>query len=94
MKIFSDDFQKIKLDVILNGIEKDGFYFCKSAINSDLINQIEIDVSKNRFSINKNWISGVYTKMVRFLPHLRRCLGVNRWNYLEHVLIKAHCINQ
>ena len=29
MKIFSDDFQKIKLDVILNGIEKDGFFFVK-----------------------------------------------------------------
>ena len=73
MKIFSDDFQKTKLDVILNGIEKDGFYFCKSAINSDLINQIEIDVSKNRFSINKNWISGVYTKNQYFLTNILGC---------------------
>lgn len=73
MNIFTEKFLKYKKDKIIHEVNDQGFCFIEKAIDDNFIEKIINDVEKNRFFINRNWISGVYTKTQYYLTNILGC---------------------
>ena len=73
MNIFTEKFIESKKDKIIKDVNEQGFCFIEKAIDENFIEKIIIDVEKNKFFINRNWISGVYTKTQYYLTNLLGC---------------------
>lgn len=72
-KIFSEKFLKVDSSEIVEAINLNGYYACEGALNSDFLKDIENDVEKHRFHVNKNQISGAYTGSQYFLTNILAC---------------------
>ena len=73
MNIFTEKFLEKKKDKILQEINDHGYCFIEKAVNEKFIQNIINDVEKNKFFINRNWISGVYTKTQYYLTNILGC---------------------
>jgi len=71
--IFSDEFLKIDKNKITFHINEEGIFFFKKAFSENFVDGLLNDVEKNKFSINKNWVSGVYTENQYYVRHLLGC---------------------
>jgi ectoine hydroxylase-related dioxygenase (phytanoyl-CoA dioxygenase family) len=73
MNIFTEKFFEHNKKKIAEDINNQGFCFIKNAINENFAKDIINDVEKNRFFINRNWISGVYLNTQYYLTNIMGC---------------------
>jgi hypothetical protein len=71
--IFTDEFTKVDKNQILSSLQNDGVYSFRNALSESFINNLLEDVKNNKFSINENWTSGVYTEKQYYVKHLLGC---------------------
>ena len=71
--IFTDEFTKNDKNQILSSLQNDGVYSLRNAKNENFISNLLEDVKNNKFSINENWTSGVYTEKQYYVKHLLGC---------------------
>ena len=71
--IFTDEFTKVDKNQILSSLQNDGVYSLRNALNENFISNLLEDVKNNKFSINENWTSGVYTEKQYYVKHLLGC---------------------
>lgn len=72
-QVFSEKFLNIDSSEIVEAINSVGYFTCEGALSSEFLSDIENDVEINRFSINKNQISGVYSENQYFLTNMLAC---------------------
>ena len=72
-EIFNEHFINIDNNNIATTIKEEGVIFIKNAINTNFVDTLLSDINKNKFSINKNWTTGVYTEKQYFVKHLLGC---------------------
>jgi ectoine hydroxylase-related dioxygenase (phytanoyl-CoA dioxygenase family) len=83
MRIFTKDFLEYSEQNISDHLDKNGYFSYERALSNEFINAIFESVDTNRFSINTNWISGVYTEQQYYLTHM---LAVSKefYSYATH----------
>ena len=64
----------------------------QKAIDENLLNNVLIDVNENKFSINKNWVTGVYTKSQYYLTNILGC-SKSFYNLITNEKIMNTCEN-
>ncbi len=92
MKLFTEKFQNIDVKQICKEIEDKGFFYSQKAIDENLINNVLIDVNENKFSINKNWVTGVYTRSQYYLTNILGC-SKSFYNLITNEKIMNTCEN-
>lgn len=67
----------IDVTLILNDLKNKGFATIESFLDLDTINEIENDTTKNRYSLNKNSLSGIYYEtqyyFINLLAESKKC---------------------
>lgn len=71
--IFNNEFVNTESHKILQALKEDGIFFFKNALNEIFINELLTEINNNKFSINTNWSSGVYTEKQYYVKHLLSC---------------------
>ena len=69
-KIFSDKFQNIDLNDVVNQINQNGYFVFEKALTDEAVSKIIKDGTSSRLNINKNDISGVYAEKQYFFTNL------------------------
>ena len=90
--IFEKKFLDTDIKEIISSIRNDGVYFFKSAIDKNFIDQFLDEINENKFSINKNWTTGVYTSSQYYVKHLLGC-SKQFYNLISHDYIHSFCEN-
>lgn len=90
--IFEKKFLDTDLTEIISYIQNDGVYFFKSAIDKNFIDRFLNEINENKFSINKNWTTGVYTPNQYYVKHLLGC-SKQFYNLISHDYIHLFCAN-
>lgn len=91
-KIFEKKFLDTNINEIISCIRDDGVYFFKGAIDKNFIDQFLNEINENKFSINKNWTTGVYTSNQYYVKHLLGC-SKQFYNLISHDYIHLFCKN-
>ena len=60
--IFEKNFLNLENEKIISQVRNEGVFFCKNAIKDKFIDNFLNEVDENKFSINRNWTTGVYTE--------------------------------
>ena len=71
--IFNDQFINFDNKQIVSTLREDGVIFFKNAVKNNLLDLLLAEVDNNKFSVNKNWLSGVYTEYQYYVKHLLAC---------------------
>lgn len=90
MQIFSEKFLNIDQSEIIFQINSNGYFAFEEALTPEFIENIEKDVKKSRFHINKNQISGAYTDSQYFLTNMLACSKVF-FDYCTHQKVLSVC---
>lgn len=90
MKIFTDDFEKINHETILDEISTNGYFSFSKALTSEFLDKIEQDSTQHKININDNLISGVYLNRQYYFVNL---LAKSRefYDYLTSDLVRNVC---
>ena len=90
--IFEKNFLNLENEKIISQVRNEGVFFFKKAIKDKFISIFLNEVEENKFSINRNWTSGVYTENQYYVKHL---LGCSRqfYNLISHNQIQNFCEN-
>ena len=92
MKIFTENFLKIKSSEIADQVKKVGYFKYENALTDDFISNIESDVKSAGISLNNNSVSGVYFTHGNqfFLIHMLAS-SKNFYNYCTNSKILNFC---
>ena len=71
--IFNDQFINIDNREIVSTLRDEGVFFFKNAVNTNFLDSLLTEVDNNKFSVNENWTSGVYTEKQYYVKHLLGC---------------------
>ena len=71
--IFNENFIKFDSEKIFEELKNDGVFFFKNAINESFLNKLLSEIDRNKFSVNENWSTGVYTEKQYYVKHLLGC---------------------
>ena len=71
--IFNSEFINIESQKILQALKEDGIFSFKNAVNENFLNKLLTEIDNNKFSVNSNWSSGVYTEKQYYVKHLLGC---------------------
>jgi len=71
--IFNEKFINIDNRTIASELKNEGFFFIESALNTNFLDSLFTEIDNNKFSVNENWTSGVYTEKQYFVKHLLGC---------------------
>ena len=71
--IFNEKFINIDNRTIASELKNEGFFFIESALNTNFLDSLLTEIDNNKFSVNENWTSGVYTEKQYFVKHLLSC---------------------
>ena len=71
--IFNDQFINTDHSKITAMLREGGVFFFKNAVNSNFMDSLLSEINNNKFSVNKNWVSGVYTEKQYYVKHLLGC---------------------
>ena len=71
--IFNDQFINIDNREIVSTLRDEGVFFFKNAVNTNFLDSLLTEIDNNKFSVNENWTSGVYTEKQYFVKHLLGC---------------------
>ena len=71
--IFNDNFIKIDKRLILSELKNEGVFFIENAFKTNFLDSLLTEIDNNKFSVNKNWASGVYTDNQFYITHLLGC---------------------
>lgn len=90
MKIFTDDFEKINYESILDELNANGYFAFSKALTSEFVDKIEKESTENKININDNLMSGLYlNKQYYFVNLLTRSREF--YDYVTSDLIKNIC---
>ena len=90
--IFEKNFLKLEYEKIISQVRNEGVFFCKKAIKEKFISVFLDEIEENKFSINRNWTSGVYTENQYYVKHLLGC-SEQFYNLISHNRIQNFCEN-
>ena len=79
--IFNEKFINIDTKSIASKLDNEGFFFIENAFNKNFLDSLLAEINDNKFSVNKNWTSGVYTEKQYYVKHLLGCS--NSFYYLS-----------
>ena len=68
--IFTEDFENVSADEIINQIELNGYYAFEKALSNEALNEIEKMAKESTLNFNQNNISGVYKEKQYFFTNL------------------------
>ena len=71
--IFNDKFININREEIFSALDIEGVFFFKNAVKVNFLDTILTEIDNNKFSVNENWASGVYTEKQYYVKHLLGC---------------------
>ncbi len=71
--IFNKNFIKFDSEKIFEDLKNDGVFFFKNAINESFLDKLLSEIDRNKFSVNENWSTGVYTEKQYYVKHLLGC---------------------
>ena len=71
--IFNSEFINTNSQKILQALKEDGIFSFKNAVNETFLNKLLNEIDNNKFSVNANWSSGVYTEKQYYVKHLLSC---------------------
>ena len=71
--IFNEKFNNVDTKIIASKLDNEGFFFIENALNNNFLNSLLTEIDNNKFSVNKNWTSGVYTEKQYYVKHLLGC---------------------
>lgn len=88
--VFKDCLNKVSVEEIQNAIRSDGFFYMERAVTDSWIDRLLADVAEHPFSMNKNWITGVYAETQYYLTHMLACSRAF-YQYCTHPKVFAIC---
>ena len=88
--IFEKNFLNLENKKIISQVRNEGVFFCKNAIKDKFIDNFLNEVDENKFSINRNWTTGVYTENQYYVKHLLGC-SKQFYNLISHNQIQNFC---
>ena len=56
-----------------SALNNEGFFFIENAFKTNFVDTLLTEVDDNKFSVNQNWTSGVYTEKQYYVKHLLGC---------------------
>ncbi len=71
--IFNEKFINTDTKSIASKLDNEGFIFIENAFNTSFLDSLLTEVDNNKFSVNRNWTSGVYTEKQYYVKHLLGC---------------------
>ena len=71
--IFNEKFINTDTKAITSKLDNEGFFFIENAFNTNFLDSFLTEIDNNKFSVNKNWTSGVYTEKQYYVKHLLGC---------------------
>ncbi len=71
--MFTDKFLSVSTSVISGAMKNVGFFFMESALTEEFMEKILADVENYSFSVNRNWVGGVYANRQYYLTHMLAC---------------------
>ena len=69
-QIFTDEFEQVSVDEIINQIKLNGYFSFEKAISNEALNEIEKMATESMLNFNQNNISGVYKEKQYFFTNL------------------------
>jgi hypothetical protein len=72
-EIFNSEFLNINNREMLSTLKDEGVFYIKNAVNTNFLDSLLTEIDNNKFSVNKNWASGVYTEHQYYVNHLLGC---------------------
>ena len=69
-QIFTDEFEQVSVDEIINQIKINGYFSFEKAISNEALNEIEKMATESMLNFNQNNISGVYKEKQYFFTNL------------------------
>ncbi len=88
--IFEKNFVLLDKNKVVSELKENGFFNYKSAFKKEFIENLISEVEKNKFSINKNWTTGVYTDGQYYVKHLLSC-SKQFYNLVSNKIIFDFC---
>ena len=73
MVMFTTDLLSVSPSAIADQIRADGFFFAESAVPESFVRTCLAEVQNYRFSVNRNWVGGVYADRQYYLTHVLAC---------------------
>ena len=70
MEIFNSDFLEIDTHLIVDELNRNGYFSFERALSDDFISAVSNSIECNRFGINKNWITGVQMERQYYFTHM------------------------
>lgn len=87
---FTQELQKIDLDLLNSHLNEKGYYVIENALSSDFIRSVEEASTKSRLSFNINEISGVYAEKQYYLTNLL-CVSNQFYDYVTSSFVFSVC---
>ena len=69
-KIFTDEFEKVGVDEIVNQIKLNGYFAFEKALTNYALIEIEKKATESMLNFNQNNVSGVYAEKQYFFTNL------------------------
>jgi len=71
--IFNEKFTNTDGKNIFLALRNEGIFFLEDAVNTNFLDTLLTEIDNNKFSVNENWTSGVYTEKQYYVKHLLGC---------------------
>jgi len=71
--IFTHEFCAADTSHIVRRIKENGYYSVSAALRPEFIDAVKTEIAEHRFTINKNWVTGVYAENQYYLTHMLAC---------------------
>lgn len=88
--IFEKKFVLFDKSKIVSDIKENGFFHYKNAFKKEFTDTLIDEVKKNKFSVNKNWVTGVYSGGQYYVKHLLSC-SKQFYNLISNEIIFDFC---